>query len=168
MLARATCIQTVLAGTSSSLSYGTGSSLSTNGDRTASYASSVGGALGGKTDSIEEEDEPESEHPTDSGVGSSDHQASQADQSAQIMALLEAPPTAVNDGKENSMALTTLEVVDEMSDLQPPRLITGDGIKYQVSSDSGIGTEPPTADVEGGAAQEYFSITKQDIAAGRD
>ena len=157
-----------LAGTSSSLSYGTGSSLSTNGGRTASYASSVGGAVGGRTDSIEEEDESESEHPTDSGVGSSDHQASQADQSAQIMALLEAPPAAVNEGKDNSMALTTLEGLDEMSDLQPPRLITGDGLKYRVNSDSGIGSEPPTADLEGGAAQEYFSMTKQDIAAGRN
>jgi hypothetical protein len=153
-----------------SLAYGTGSSLSTNGTRTVSYASSIAGAIGPNTESIEEEEEPEEAD----AESSNEHESSQEDESAKIMALLEASPSSVNAGQDNSMAMTTFEgldmatpMIDDMSDLQPPRLLT-DPVKYDHASDSGIGTEPLTAD-EGpqGEAQEYFQMSRQDIAAGR-
>jgi len=57
-----------------SLAYGTGSSLSTDGTRTASYESSIAGAVGGQ-ESIEEEDEPE-----ETGHDSSnEHESNQED-----------------------------------------------------------------------------------------
>jgi hypothetical protein len=155
---------------SDSLAYGTGSSLSTDGTRTVSYASSIAGAIGPNTEIIEEEEEPEEAD----GESSNEHESSQEDESAKIMALLEAPPSSVNAGQDNSMAMTTFDaldvatpMIDDMSDLQPPRLLT-DPAKYDHASDSGIGTEPLTAD-EGphGEVQEYFQMSRQDIAAGR-
>jgi hypothetical protein len=154
-----------------SLSYGTGSSVSTNGARSVSYASSTGGAIGGKTESIAEEDEDEhEEHPgtEDNHITADEYRNDQDDESAQIMALLEPAPTAVEAGENNSMALTTLDIVDDLSVLQPPRPITGDVVKYDQGSDSGLGTEPLTADEPRmGLAQEYFDMTKQDIACER-
>lgn len=153
-----------------SLAYGTGSSFSTNGTRTISYASSIAGAIGPNTESIEEEEEPAEAE----GESSNEHEANQEDESTKIMALLEISPTRIHTGQDNSMAMTTfdeLEMVtpmtDDMSDLQPPRLLT-DPAKYDHASDSGIGTEPLTAD-EGphGEAQEYFEMSRQDIEAGR-
>ena len=154
-----------------SLTYGTGSSLSTNGTRTVSYASSIAGALGGQ-ESIEEEEEPADEI----ALGESDeHENSQEDESAKIMALLDAPHSDINTGQDNSLALTTFEGlempslnVDMMSDLQPPKLLTDPAIKYHPASDSGIGTEPLTAEERPhGEAQEYFDMSRQDIEAGR-
>ena len=155
-----------------SLSYGTGSTVSTNGGRSVSYASSTGGAIGGKTESIVEEDEDgvdvEGGETTDEHTGADEHQGSQDDESAKIMALLESVPTAVEAGENNSMALTSLDIMDDLSDLQPPRLITGDVIKYSQGTDSGLGTEPPTADENGsGLGQEYFGMKKRDIASER-
>lgn len=153
-----------------SLAYGTGSSLSTDGARTVSYASSIAGAVGGQ-ESIEEEDEPE-----ETGHESSnEHENSQEDESAKIMALLDAPPSSINAGQDNSTAMTTFEglemptpSLDGMSDLQIPKLLTGAGMKYHPASDSGIGTEPLTADDRlHGEAQEYFDMSGQDIEAGR-
>ena len=149
-----------------SLAYGTGSSLSTHGTRTASYASSIAGAIGPNTESIEEEEEPEELE----AESSNEHESNQEDESAKIMALLEAPPSSVNAGQDNSMAMTTFDeldmanpMADDMSDLEPPRLLT-DPAKYDHASDSGIGTEPLTAD-EGhhGEAQEYFEMSRHDI-----
>jgi hypothetical protein len=145
---------TSLSGTSGiytdSLSYGTGSSLSSNGARSVSYASSVGGAVGGKTESIAEEDEDEmhEEHSrtTDDDNAADDYQNNQGDESAKIMALLKPAPAVVETGENNSMALTTLGNADNFSDLQPPRPITGEVVKYNQASDSGLGTEPPSAD----------------------
>lgn len=152
-----------------SLAYGTGSSLSTDGTRTVSYASSIAGAIGPNTESIEEEEEPEEAD----AESSNERESRQEDESAKIMALLEASPGSVNAGQDNSMAMTTFDgldmatpMTDDMSDLQPPRLLT-DSAKYDHASDSGIGTEPLTAD-EGphGEAQECFQMSRQDIAAG--
>ena len=159
-----------------SLSYGTGSSLSTDGVRSVSYASSTGGAIGGKAESIAEEDEDEDEdevqdeHPgaSDEHTAAGEYQSNQDDESAKIMALLEPAPTAVEAGENNSMALTTLEVMDDLSDLQPPRPITGDVAKYNQASDSGLGTEPPTADeTQTGLGQEYFDMAKQEVGSER-
>ena len=153
-----------------SLSYGTGSSLSTSGARSVSYASSVGGAVGGKTESIAEEDEDETheEHPgpTDDDTAADDYPNNQDDESAKIMALLEPAPTVAETSENNSMALTAPGMMDNLSDLQPPRPITGEVVKYSQASDSGLGTEPLSADENrAGLAQEYFDMTRQDIAS---
>ena len=161
--------RTSLSGTSSiytdSLSYGTGSSVSTDGGRSVSYASSTGGAIGGKTESIAEEDEDEvhGEHSeiTDDRTMADEYHNDQAIESGKIMALLEPTPTAVGAGENNSMALTTLAIMDDLSDLQPPPPITGEVVKYNQGSDSGLGTEPPTADeTRMGSGLEYFDMTK--------
>jgi hypothetical protein len=168
--------RTSLGGTSGiytdSLSYGTGSYVSSNGARSVSYASSTGGAIGGKTESIAEEDEDEvdEEHPgtTDDRTPVEEYQTDQEEESAKIMALLEPPPTAVEADENNSMALMALDNMDGLSDLQPPQPINDDVIKYNQASDSGLGTEPLTAEeTRMGLAQEYFDTTKQDIASER-
>ena len=51
--------------------------------------------------------------------------------------------------------------MDDLSDLQPPPPITGEVVKYNQGSDSGLGTEPPTADeTRMGSGLEYFDMTK--------
>jgi hypothetical protein len=166
--------RTSLSGTSGiytdSLSYGTGSSLSTSGARSVSYASSVGGAVGGKTESIAEEDEDEmhDEHSekTDDDTAADDYPDNQDDESAKIMALLEPAPTVAEPGENNSMALMALGMMDNLSDLQPPRPITGEVVKYSQASDSGLGTEPLSADENRtGLAQEDFDMMRQEIAS---
>ena len=175
--------------TSSSMAYGTGSTLSMSGTRTASYASSVGGTIdganGGRTDTdgvIAEEDEDA----TAVDEPAVHHEAQQQDdESAAIMALLEsAPPksTVETVQDDHALVLASIEPADQeadepetsvqqpewldgLSELQPPpRLIThADGVKWQQHSDSGLGTEPPTADVERiGEAQEYFEMSRRD------
>ena len=166
--------RTSLSGTSGiytdSLSYGTGSSLCSTGARSVSYASSTGGAIGGKTESIAEEDEDEVKEEntgtTDDYTPADEYQDHQDDESAKIMALLEPVSSALEAGESNSVALTTLEGMDDLSDLQPPQPITGDAFKYSHASDSGLGTEPLTADdTRMRLAREYFETTKQDIAS---
>jgi hypothetical protein len=166
--------RTSLSGTSGiytdSLSYGTGSSLSTSGARSVSYASSVGGAVGGKTESIAEEDEDDmhEEHSgtTDDDTTAGDYPNNQDDASAKIIALLKPAPIVAETSENNSMALTTLDTIDNLSDLQPPRPITGEVVKYSQASDSGLGTEPLSVDENRtGLAKEYFDMTKQDIAS---
>ena len=168
--------RTSLSGTSEiytdSLSYGTGSSVSTKGARSVSYASSTGGAIGGKTESIAEENEDEVQEENaemaDEHTSADGYQSNQDDESARIMALLEPGPTTVEAGENNSMALTTLDIMDDLSDLQPPRPITGNVVKYNQGSDSGLGTEPPTADeARVGLGKEYFDMTKKDIESER-
>jgi len=157
--------RTSLSGTSlmysDSLAYGTGSSMSTTGNRTASYASSVIGAVGGQTESIAEEDEDATS--TDEAYDANQDD----DESAQIMKLLEPPPSAVEAGQGNSTAMTRFEGLetpaegfDGLSDLQPPPTITGDEIKYHQLSDSGLGTEPSSGSSEHvGEAQGYYHMT---------
>ncbi|KAK5064771.1 hypothetical protein LTR84_000605 [Exophiala bonariae] len=140
---------------SDSMTYGTGSSVSR---RSTSYASSIVGTVNGQTDMIAEEDEEAVEEDPDtavvlhSGLG----------------------PNQVDAGQDNSMGMTTLDdeddldtaqiVVDGLSDLQPPPLITEEGLKYH-GSDSGLGTEPLTAGTDGGRGEalEYFEMTAQDM-----
>jgi hypothetical protein len=165
---------TSLSGTSGiytdSLSYGTGSFVNSSGARSVSYASSTGGAIG-KTESIAEEDEHKVEEEENPGTRadhtpSDEYHNDQDDESAKIMALLEPASLALEAGESNSMALTVLEAMDELSDLQPPRPITGDVIKYNQTSDSGLGTEPLTADENSmGSTREYFEMTKHDVAS---
>jgi hypothetical protein len=165
---------TSLSGTSGvytdSLSYGTGSSVGSIGARSVSYASSTCGAIGGKTESITEEDEHEveGENPgTQANHTPSDgYQNGQDDEAGKIMALLEPASSALEAGESNSMALTILQAMGDISDLQPPRSITGDVTKYSQASDSGLGTEPLSADENRmGSAQEYFKRTQQAIAS---
>ena len=166
-----------------SLTYGTGSDLSTRSGRTASYASSIGGTINGQTESIAEEDEEEP----------------QPQQDNHAMVLADLPPSILEAGQDNSMAMTlndwpeTPAPVDETKvdipppmqhlaeshepetpletdtfDFAPPPLITNQGMKYNGSqlhgSDSGLGTEPPTAqDPPQGEAFEYFQMTEEDI-----
>lgn len=140
---------------SDSMTYGTGSSLSGHSRRSTSCASSIVGTVNGHTDVIAEEDEdPEEDDPNTAVVLHSGAEQSQ-----------------VNAGQDNSMGMTTMDdldiaqvVVDGLSDLQPPPLITEDGLKYH-GSDSGLGTEPMTASTDDrrGEAQEYFEMTAQDM-----
>ncbi|ETN41451.1 uncharacterized protein HMPREF1541_03387 [Cyphellophora europaea CBS 101466] len=170
-----------------SLAYGTGSevSTSTSGRRTTSYASSIGGTINGQTESIAEEDEEDAE-------------AGQSAAEEAALTLAE-PQDNIQAGKDNSMALTTLDgVMDEPHhpntfdavdfanneaqaaanhdedaalalELAPPPTFTENaGMKYGGSdihgSDSGLGTEPPTATEERphGEAEEYFAMSKAD------
>lgn len=186
----------ILSGTSymytDSLAYGTGSdvSTSTSGRRTLSYASSIGGTINGQTESIAEEDEED--------VGEEQSVAEEG------VLMLEAPQDNVQAGKDNSMALTSLDgTMDEpvtpggtetadfadidaeadnkndegavlVMDLAPPPVFTEQGgMKYDGSdvlgTDSGLGTEPPTATEERphGEAEEYFAMTQADgVGAG--
>jgi hypothetical protein len=140
---------------SDSLVYGTGSSLSR---RSASCASSIVGTINGQADSIAEEDEED--------------EVFEDPQTAMI--LHNAPPNTVNpvnDGQDNSMSMTTFDgletpsvIVEGLSGLRPPPVITEQGLKYH-GSDSGLGTEPLTAgaDDRRGEAQEYFDMTKQEL-----
>ena len=167
-----------------SLAYGTGSDVSTNSGRTVSYASSIGGTINGQTESIAEEDEEEEP---------------QVQQENHAMVLAEVPPTNLEAGADNSMAMTLMDgletpaPVDEANfdvpepeehqpeepeqvlpvetdtlDFAPPPLITDQGMKYGGSqlhgSDSGLGTEPPTAqEPPHGEAFEYFQMTEADM-----
>jgi hypothetical protein len=140
---------------SDSMTYGTGSSLSGHSRRSTSCASSIVGTVNGQTDMIAEEDEDiEEEDPNTAVVLHTGPEQSQ-----------------VNAGQDNSMGMTAMDdfaaaqvVVDGLSDLQPPPLITEEGLKYH-GSDSGLGTEPLTAatDDRRGEAQEYFEMTAQDM-----
>jgi chromosome segregation ATPase len=188
-----------------SLTYGTGSDLSTRSGRTVSYASSIGGTLNGQTESIAEEDEDDLSTP--------------ADEQAMVLAEPSAPDN-LEAGQDNSTALTVMDSLEtvlpanadadthllhpgqtpEMDvnaaafeanavsvgndnqlttqgqidtdsfDFAPPPLIT-DGAKYGGSgvngSDSGLGTEPPTAQEwphgQGGEALEYFQMTEEEM-----
>jgi hypothetical protein len=140
---------------SDSLAYGTASSLS---GRSASCASSIVGTINGQADSIAEEDEENEVY--------EDHETA--------MVLHNGPgdeANPVNAGQDNSMSLTTFEgletpgfMVEALSDLQPPPIMTEQGLKYH-GSDSGLGTEPLTAGSEDrrGEAQEYFDMTAQEV-----
>ena len=166
-----------------SLTYGTGSDLSTRSGRTTSYASSIGGTINGQNESIAEEDETEPQIQEDNHA----------------MVLADVPPTSLEAGQDNSMSMTMSDwpetpapvdetVVDapepeqhqpedhepqtpwetDSFDFAPPPLITNNGLKYDGShlhgSDSGLGTEPPTAqDPPQGEAFEYFQMTEQDM-----
>jgi hypothetical protein len=165
---------TTLSGTSGiytdSLSYGTGSSVGSIGARSVSYASSTGGAIGGKTESITEEDEHEVEG--ENAGTQADHTPSDGYQNGQdgecgkMMALLGPASSALEAGESNSMALTILQAMGDISDLHPPRSVTGDVTKYSEASDSGLGTEPLSADENRmGSAPEYFERTQQAIAS---
>lgn len=142
---------------SDSMTYGTGSSLSGESRRSTSYASSIVGTVNGQTDSIAEEDEEQME----------------GDDTETALVLHDVSTDAgqVNAGPGNSMALTTLDgletpsvVMEALSELQPPPLVTDEGLKYH-GSDSGLGTEPPTAGPEPhvGEAMEYFQMTAQEM-----
>ncbi|KIW18461.1 hypothetical protein PV08_02749 [Exophiala spinifera] len=132
-----------------SMTYGTGSSLS--GRSRLSTGSSIVGTVNGRTESIAEEDE---------------------EQAVDSTALVLHDAGQVNSGQDNSMAITTLDgletpnvVAEVLSDLQPPPLLTAEGLKYHLGSDSGLGTEPLTAGTEEriGEAQEYFRMTAQEM-----
>ncbi len=181
--------------TNSSMMYGTGSTLSMSGRRTASYGSSVGGTidgvLGGQTESIAEEDEdgtavedPEGQHHDQDKLEAQQ----QDDEHKAIMALLESAPAGVV--QDTALVLAPVEQpesvhtqthvgeeevqtewLDGISDLQPPpRLIMhreeiGNANKWNQPSDSGLGTEPPTADGERmnmGEAMEYFDMSRRE------
>ena len=178
--------------TTTSMLYGTESSLGTNGTRTASYASSVGGTIDGVTGgghgengSIAEEDEEAAI--IAEGAAALEAQQ-QDDESAAIMALLESPPTTIEHSEhlaipdnnalvlanptgmnqQDDLAVTITDAaihsewLDGLSDLPPPRLMM-DHVKYHhQNSDSGLGTEPPTASIETGEAQEYFDMCRRD------
>ncbi|EXJ57447.1 hypothetical protein A1O7_07795 [Cladophialophora yegresii CBS 114405] len=141
-----------------SMVYGTGSSLSRDSRLSTgtSCDSSVVGTISGQTESIAEEDEePEADEETETA-----------------MILHEGPPDQVNGGQDNSMAMTSLDGLetpyieaDALSELQPPPVMTDEGLKYH-GSDSGLGTEPLTAGCESrpvGEAMEYFQMTAQDM-----
>jgi len=142
-----------------SMTYGTGSRLSRDSRRSTSTScdSSVVGTLNGQTESIlEEDEEPEEEDATETGLVLHDGPPANAD--------------VVNGGQDNSMAMTFMDgletpqiEVDMMSDLMPPPVITDAGLKYH-GSDSGLGTEPLTAGTDAhGEAFEYFKMTQQDM-----
>jgi hypothetical protein len=141
-----------------SMVYGTGSSLSRDSRLSTgtSCDSSVVGTINGQTESIAEEDEePEADEDTETAMVLHDGLADQ-----------------VNGGQDNSMAMTSLDgfetphmAADALSDLQPPPVMTDEGLKYH-GSDSGLGTEPLTAGSEPrhvGEAMEYFQMTAQDM-----
>lgn len=177
-----------------SLAYGTGSDVSTSvsGRRTASYASSIGGTINGHTESIAEEDEEDLENePAESLAG--DEPLQDEDITAKQDLALTKVTTALEVGAQNSMALTTLDgTVDEFDfanptpgadedaepfELIPPPIFTenaGVEMKYGSDlhgSDSGLGTEPPTATEEHpprrveGEALEYFEMSQAEMAA---
>lgn len=141
---------------SDSMTYGTGSSVSR---RSTSYASSIVGTVNGQTDMIAEEDEEEEE-------------AGEENPDTAVVLHAGSGPHKVDAGQDNSMGMTTMDdgldtaqiVVDGLSDLEPPPLITEEGLKYH-GSDSGLGTEPLTAGTDGGRgeAREYFEMTAQDM-----
>lgn len=143
---------------SDSMTYGTGSSLSGHSRRSTSCASSIIGMIDGQADSIAEEDE--------------DQETGEDTETAMVLHDGPSESDHVNTGQDNSMALTTFDGLDTpnvdggaMSDLQPPPLITPEGVKYHHGSDSGLGTEPLTAGTEErlGEAQEYFQMTAQEM-----
>ena len=172
-----------------SMTYGTGSELSsasrTSDGRSVSYASSIGGTLNGQTESIAEEDEDEEDLPSPG-----------LDDDMEQPTLTLADPSAastVDAGQDNALTLATMDSIettipahiettvpvhgvdahdyaddglDNFSDLQPPPLIMPSGGKYDGlhASDSGLGTEPPTATEEHphGEAEEYFQMTAAD------
>lgn len=140
---------------SDSMTYGTGSTLSGHSRRSTSCASSIVGTVNGQTDIIAEEDEELDEEDPNTAV------------------VLHTGPeqSQVNTGQDNSMGMPTMDdletaqvILDGLSDLQPPPLITEEGLKYH-GSDSGLGTEPLTAgtDDRRGEAQEYFEMSAQDL-----
>lgn len=145
-----------------SLAYGTGSLLSTDSaadrGRSASYASSVNGQVGGKGETIEEEEDVEMETPMEE---KSEPIHDQETESARIMALL--------DGNEEAKTLpaTAEHHIFEEEELQPPKPITGDMVMFGLPSDSGLGTDIPTASLEGheygGLRKDYFNADNQDL-----
>ena len=203
-----------------SLTYGTGSTLSRNtstAGRSVSCASSAMGVIGGKEESIIEEDEDESEDDdedddqdekteeqeapanTEAWAGEEHTDPRQEDESTQIMALLGPPtssssiitsttstssisadddtssqhphqphlsPSSDQGGQQHQSLTQTIDFANPatFSDLQPPTPFFANDNKRQLASyrgpqnsDSGLGSEPQTADVEKmGAAAEYF------------
>ncbi|KIV79682.1 hypothetical protein PV11_07229 [Exophiala sideris] len=139
-----------------SMTYGTGSSLSSHSRRSGSCASSIAGMIDGQADSIAEEDE-EQEQEEETGEDT---------ETAMVLHDMPTEADPVNAGQDNTMALTTFDGLETpMSDLQPPPVLTGQKLKYHHGSDSGLGTEPLTAGTEQvlGEAQEYFQMTAQDM-----
>ena len=141
-----------------SMIYGTGSSMSR--DSRLSYDSSVVGTINGQTESIAEEDE--------------DVEADEATETGLVLHDGAIVDDHINAGQDNSMAMTAFDdgletphiEADLMSDLQPPPVITGEGLKYH-GSDSGLGTEPLTVGTDShhgpGEAMEYFRMSAQDM-----
>ncbi|KIV94812.1 hypothetical protein PV10_02544 [Exophiala mesophila] len=138
---------------SDSMTYGTGTSISSRSRRSTSAASSIIGAVNGQDMIAEEDEEGEDEVPDE--------------ETAMVL-----HNGGVNAGQDNSADLNRLDdveiahaVVDGLSILEPPPLITEQGLKYSHDSDSGLGTEPLTAGTEErrGEAQEYFQMTAQDM-----
>jgi chromosome segregation ATPase len=177
-----------------SLAYGTGSEVSAStGRRTLSYASSIGGTINGQTESIAEEDEENAEaeqsaaeegaltlaEPIDNiQAGKDNSMALTLDGAMDDDDLpLQTPGTDIADFASNLSS--NVEAVNEDNeaamamDLAPPPVFTDQGMKYEGSdvhgSDSGLGTEPPTATDERpmGEAAEYFAMTQAEgIGAG--
>ena len=161
--------RTSLGGTSGmytdSLAYGTGSILSTESgsgrNRSPSYASSVNGQVGGKADIIEEEEEVAMEPDGEAEADNTYTPSSQDNESARIMALLEP--------NHEIMALPAPgdQVMEHEDELQPPKPVTGEMVMFGLPSDSGLGTDIPTAALEdhehGGLAKEYFDASNQDL-----
>ena len=166
-----------------SSTYGTRSDLSTRSGRTASYASSIGGTINGQTESIAEEDEEDSptqpeEHamvladlpPTALEAGQDNSMGMTLTDWPETPAPMEESkfdaPEAEQHQPEDHEAGTLMET--DTFDFAPPPLITSHGMKYEGlqlhGSDSGLGTEPPTAqDPPQGEAFEYFQMTEADM-----
>ncbi|KPI35827.1 uncharacterized protein AB675_11114 [Cyphellophora attinorum] len=174
-----------------SLAYGTGSEVSgtgssVSGRRTASYASSIGGTINGQTQSIAEEDENDLDNAADQSAAEEGGVDDGLTQQLTITATPANQTTALEAAKPNSMALTLDGAFDEVDfaatpDLDgndwfqlipPPSFTESGGLRYDNKpnsdlhgSDSGLGTEPPTATEEHppaavGEALEYFQMSQ--------
>lgn len=139
---------------SDSMTYGTGSSISSRSRRSTSGASSIIGTVNGQSDMIAEEDEEGEDEVAD-------------EQTAMVLHNGGGGGGGVNGPQDNSCDEVEIAhaVVDGLSILEPPPLITEQGLKYSHDSDSGLGTEPLTAgtDERRGEAQEYFEMTAQEL-----
>jgi hypothetical protein len=164
-----------------SLTYGTGSEVSTaSGRRTLSYASSIGGTINGHAESIAEEDEDaEAEAQQSAGEETETHALTLAQP-----ADAHAKPTSSEHGSVDADTVQDPaeielehEQLDELHELIPPPVFTdaagvGGTMKYGSDihgSDSGLGTEPPTATEERphlGEAAEYFAMSAAEQAVG--
>ena len=168
---------------SDSMAYGTGSSVSgTTGSRL-SYASSTRGEIAGQMGQggqyIGAEVESEATDDAKSVVGSDDHhtpmtdgpndlpdgkdeQPEQSEEETQIMALLDpASASVTGEDQDNTVSAMVLsgEAADQLGDLEAPPKMT-DLVMWNQPSDSGIGSEIPTAALE--HVGEYFESGEQD------
>lgn len=139
-----------------SMIYGTGSTLSRDSRRSTSTSceSSVIGTINGQTESIAEEDE--------------ESEAGEETETAMVLHGVPLEDNQPDAGQDNAVALTGHDGLEAetLSELQPPPLITEEGLKYH-GSDSGLGTEPLTAGTEPhhvGEALEYFEMTAHEMA----